>query len=235
MTEQDEVIEELFALAHRRGIKPQNAREAIEKSTDPKALLRRWRRAHEAEGRRLIAAQERREAEEVAEESRERHGTRQEAELRRRQFARSCMRLGQRLDVALAEAACVSGIPSNMGSFGMKIKGINNGGPALRPEPLEDLEKHLFVIEARIKMVEQDLDHARGLGPSAQTVMMTTAEKDAMILRHTGRTPEEINEAYPWLGSPFTIAKVRKMHGLHSKDGTVNPKSIYAKTDEVVA
>lgn len=229
VTGQDEVVEELFSLAHKRGIKPQAAREAIERSADRKGLLRRWRRAHAAEARRILAEQERREAEGLAEDSRERHAALKESQLRRREFARSQMRLGQRLDVAMVEAQCISGVPSNMGSFGMKIKGATSGGPALRPEALEDLERHLFVIQARLRMIEQDLDHAKGLGPPARTLMMTTGEKDAMILQQTGRTPEEIYEAYPWLGSPFTIRKVRKMHGLHGKDGTVNPKSIYAK------
>lgn len=223
------VVDELYLLAHKRGITPQKAKEAIEKAVEPKKLLRRWRRAHAAEERRILLEQRKREDDARAEDARDRHATFMERQLQRREFARKQMRLGMRLDVAIREAECISGVSSSM-TGATKINAPGGDSVMLLALPLEDLETHLFVIRARLSMIEHDLDHAHGCRPARGT-QLSTQEKDATIIapEMRGISPEAISEAYPWLGSPLTIRRVRRMHGLYSRDGRPNPKSVNAK------
>ena len=231
-SDEEQVVDQLYELAHLRGIKPAAARDAIERSRDKRALLRRWRRAHQADSRRIVREIDDAAHQRMVEESERAHAVVRDGARQERERARSRMRLGQRLDVALAEAQSLSGVSAvsfgDVISKGAAESSVPRGGPAI-----EGLETHLFVIRARVEMIEADLDHYQGLVPARQTSQMSTEDKDAMIVSQEmeGHTPEEISEAYPFLGSPLTISRKRREHGLKTKDGTVNPKSIYARAE----
>jgi hypothetical protein len=80
-------------------------------------------------------------------------------------------------------------------------------------------DRHLRVIESRIAQIERSIDEHLGLNAPLNTQAMMSHEKDREILRLEGWSPEDIHDAYPWLGSPRTIRKVRGEHDRRGSDG----------------
>lgn len=105
--------------------------------------------------------------------------------------------------------------------LGMLPAGIGADGTA-DPEVVQaiDLRGDLYVIDARIDRIRDEIRAAQGLSAAKSTVTMSKEEKDAEILAATGVPASKLSTAKPWLGSPETIRRVR--HGA-GRDTLGNP------------
>ena len=105
--------------------------------------------------------------------------------------------------------------------------GVHGGDRDFAPKQAEtlDVSGHLRVIQARVEAIEEDLDVAQGLARSRDVVRMHGFEKDRIILEECeGMRPEDVEAAYPYLGSARTIRRIRSLNGRRGVDGTVKPE-----------
>lgn len=91
-----------------------------------------------------------------------------------------------------------------------------------------DVSRHLRVIEARLREMETEIDTYLGLDTDRVRGRMISNDKDKMICskEFEGMRPEDLSEAYPFLGSPRTIRRVRSDGGLRGVDGTPKPPEL---------
>lgn len=217
MTAEDErdVVAQLLEVAELRGIKPLEARRFILKATNKHELLRKWRAAYALESARAIKAAEDRELDKFAEKAWDRHRVIQERTRGQLRSQRATMRLGQRLDLVLAQVELAPGLATP--DF---VPSGDHTAESVEPPSAEalDFTAHLAVIRSRVEAIEAEWDAFRGYGPARNWAMASGDDKDKEILssKWRGIHSREVAEAAPWLGSERTIRRVRAESGLNT-------------------
>jgi hypothetical protein len=218
------VIDDLYNLGFKLGIKPFDIKNAVESADDKRELLRGWKRQYKKHERSILASDERRWLNQNAVESNERHADLQRDHAASRRAARERMTLGQRLDALRAEAVLEPG-PGVAALGSTKIKGGESDGappdPALfRTRLGMDMAAHWRWILRHLEMVEDDWDEFLGRGTSRSWSTATTDEKDREIVtKYVGVNSREVSLINPELGSARAIEGVRRRYKLHGKTG----------------
>ena len=224
-SEQD-IVAALHHWAGKLGIKPLDARAAILAADDKHALLRRWRRTHAAATRRILADDERKRDEAVAEQAREGHrdAQRQHADIRRAK--RTAMTLGARVDALFAAWATEAG--GGVAQTGdTPVRSSTSAGEPSDPNPIKPLGlalgDHRLWFQRRVEDLEAAWDEYCGLGVARSWTMATREEKDRELLgRYRGVHSSVVSQIAPYLGSKRSIEKVRAEADL--KPTTGEPK-----------
>jgi hypothetical protein len=221
------VIDDLYNLGFKLGIKPFDIKNAVEAADDKRELLRGWKRQYKKHERSILASDERRWLNQNAVESNERHADLQRDHAASRRAARERMTLGQRLDALRAEAVLEPG-PGVAALGSTKIKGGESDGappdPALFRTTLDmRMEAHWIWFLRHIELIENDWDEFLGRGASRSWITASTEEKNRELLsKYVGVHSREVEKIAPWFGSARTISRIRSEAKL--KPTTGEPK-----------
>ena len=225
----DALIDDLYNLGFLLGIKPLDIKTAVEAADDKRDLLRRWKRTYKNAERRISAADERRWANENAEEANERHTELQREQAESRRAARERMPLGQRIDALRAETVLEPG--PGVAALG-STKVLGGEGDQAPPDPMTfrtqadmTLAAHWLLLLRSVELIENDWDEFLGRGASRSWVTASTEEKNRELLtRYVGIHSREVAKIAPWFGSERTVSRIRGEAKLRPTTG--EPKAI---------
>jgi hypothetical protein len=234
-TPDDALIDDLYNLGFLLGIKPLDIKTAVEAVDDKRDLLCRWKRTYRNAERRISAADERRWANENAEEANERHTELQREQAESRRAARERMTLGQRIDALRAETVLEPG--PGVAALG-STKVLGGEGDQAPPDPGEfvtmfemrvgggkdwTLRTHWRFVENYITSLEGEWDEFMGHGAAKNWWLASTEEKNRELLaRYVGMHSREVAKVAPWFGNERAITRIRSEAKL--KPTTGEPK-----------
>ena len=220
----DALIDDLYITAHLLGIKPQDAKDAIERYPDKRELLRRWKREHERKARGVLISHGRALAKANSDQAAEKHTELQRAQAESRRAARERMPLGQRIDALRTETTLEPG-PGVAALGSTKILG--GEGDQAPPDASEirsalnmTFRAHWVMFERHIEMLEAEWDEFLGRGVAKNWWTASAEEKDREIInRYMGIHSGEVAKIAPWLGSKRKVELVRLAHKLRPLTG----------------
>jgi hypothetical protein len=142
-------------------------------------------------------------------------------ELERRQ-RRAAATLGVRLDDALRGLTLASTAPA--AALQPRISSSpSSSGPPPRAEIPRAVAQHVTLLEARLEVLERELDAYRGLAAPGDLARLSTDAKNAyIVVAFVGVAAVEVAADFPELGSARTIERVRVEAGLRPSTGEVS-------------